>query len=217
MAQMEDHFGAPSEGSTVSYDWYDFTTGLGYKNFYCVIERDSGGYEYLLSPNVMDSNAGDLQVTGSFSSGSFVQQFEYNFDATFAIPAIIGGIGHAQLTFELTHTTGSYTEGYIIVNVYHVAVDTTETLIGTNQSVTESKASAGTQGYREVFPITITKKAFSIGEKLRISVEFWGRENTVGTWKFYFDNNNRVTAANDEDGVSPDTDAIISIPFKVDI
>lgn len=151
------NFQIVGEGAVSSYDWFDFATGAGYKTFYCVGGYNSVAKQYFLNTNAMESD----ELNRSVQIGATTADLD--FDLTFSRPITVAA---AAAYFRASCTTGTAT-CYITVNVYHVTSGGTETSIG--QGITTTMDASSTE---EVFALKfdLTKKAFAIGEKLRVNV-----------------------------------------------
>ena len=151
--------------AVASYDWLDYTAGVGYKRFLGAGAIDSTGVTLFLTNKVLESATNDGSTRAIWTAG---EDIDLNFDITFGVPAVVGG-GDAFLTFTVSKPAN--TGGNAVINLYHVDLAAAETSIGTKTTRTYAVTGGG-EYYRETIVIAITKKAFAIGEKLRLSITF---------------------------------------------
>lgn len=149
-------FAIPGEGAIASYDWFDFATGAGYKQFYCVGGYNSVAKQYFLNTTAMESDTLNSAVQIAATTA------DLDFDLTFQRPIVLAA---GSVYFRAACTTSSAT-CYITVNVYHVTSGGTETSLG--QGITTTMDASSTEEVL-VVKFDITKKAFAIGEKLRVN------------------------------------------------
>ena len=154
------------EPKIASYDWYDFASNIGYKNFYATGGYDDAAKSYFLSPVLISSDEENCKLTIGATTT------ELNFDITFNKPVTIAA-ADAYITFFLYHS--GILNSYLQAILYHVAADTTETSIGGDTS--NSLVTAGADTYYKCFKFTLTKKHFAKGEKLRLSLLYTGGGN----------------------------------------
>ena len=158
--KMQKHsFLRSAEGRIASYDWFDFAAGAGYQTFYCVGGKDNSGNQFFLSTQALESDAENVNTSTSSTA-------DVDFDITFNKPVTIAG---ADAYFRCSITTGGGVSAYIVANVYHVTAAGVETSIGTGTC--DSVAASQTNAIKS-WKFTLTKKSFSIGEKLRVNFIF---------------------------------------------
>lgn len=155
MAGLPISFAIPGEAAVASYDWFDFATGAGYKQFYCVGGYNSVAKQYFLTTQALESDEENQFV--QIGAGTS----DLDFDITWGKPIILAA---SPVYFRVKITTTSAT-AYMTVNVYHVTTGGTETSLGQGISDTLPTDS----DHVKVFKFDITKKSFGVGEKLRIN------------------------------------------------
>ena len=163
-----------------SYDYLDYVAGAGYRTFYLMADKDSVGFSYFLSTENLAMTAGGGTMGGNI---------DLDFDKTFNNPAILM---NSDVFFKTSQTAGGSGSSFVI-NIYHVNVSGTETLLGTNTSKTVSVGIEAT-----LIKIAITRQGFSVGEKLRVNIVHSGEAGSM--------------LLNDGGG-----EAFISVPFVIDL
>jgi len=157
MVGLPVNFPLPSESASVSYDWFDFATGAGYKTFYGIGAQETTNKQYFLHTSLIESDVNNRN-TDSLGEGSHV----YNFDLNFSIPVTIAA-GAAIAGIEISSTAA--VSVYATIGVYHVR-GVTETSLGSASTRTISN----TMDVECVTKFNLTKKAFAIGDTLRLKV-----------------------------------------------
>lgn len=183
-------FQTTQPSAIASYDYFEFANAIGYKKFYLSAETDSGGVGYFMTNQTPYSNPSYINYTNS--SMAMTKVGDYDFDIQFNRPQIINGDVYVQYTGETnTDDVTHYAQMYLVVNIYHVDLTATETLLATMTSATRGQAQsfATTFDYRELMKSTISKKKVKIGEKIRVNIEHY-HATTGGTTqysRFYID------------------------------
>lgn len=221
MEGVPNNFLLPSK-TIGSYDSFDLAAGIGYKRFYPVMCQINGSTLKYLSAQIVDGYPSKSITTGgnAITNSAYTAQEDHDFDLTIIRPMIIAdGSMFVNLSFDLTRTTTD-AYGYVVVNVYHVTATGTETQIGTVQGA-ERVSTAATGGIctREALQITLTKKYFSAGAKLRVNVQLYLKTATAATYVLYYDPSNRISTTNNGvyTGAAEDTNIIVDVPFKVNL
>lgn len=203
-----------SEGAIASYDWYDFASGAGYKEFYPCVSEISGAVSYFLTNKTAILNDSDYLAISLTTNNSSYASTDLDYDIEFKSSLTIDGECFISIPFYMNTPNTMY----FIVNIYHVDLSSTETLLGTVTS--NSETTSGSTKY-EVWTskVTLTKKRFHIGEKLRVNIQQYGIKGSAGNSnvQYYLDPAGRTTITDGGSGTSVAGRTIISIPFEVEI
>ena len=198
--RIPEVFGTGSEGLTFNLDYFDYAAGAGYKRYYLAGAYDSVGKKYFLTTN--SSLYSDLE--NSYSSGDA----DLDFDLTFNNPATIAA-ADATIDYSVWVSASNIS---IVWNIYHVSTGAVETLLGTVTNHTFSNG--GNAWAKQCVKLTLTKKSFSIGEKLRVNAIV----NASGVVeKLQFDPSGRYTNAENATGATIGSTACVNVPFEVDL
>ena len=203
-----------SPGYNVQYDWLDATTGAGYRRYYacCADLTPDSAAEKFLTTRTLDSEPWFIALAKN--NGAYTLDIDYDFDITFQLPATIAA--STAYVQALRKVTSADMDSYLVINIYHVTAAAVETLIGT--ATTEAWA-GGTDAYmRDIVPVTLTKKLFGIGEKLRLNVQVYTLCNPAGaeTITLYFDPSSREVY-DEYNGATSGTDLTFDVPFEIDL
>ncbi|MDD5050993.1 MAG: hypothetical protein PHV93_04645 [Candidatus Pacebacteria bacterium] len=199
--------------ASASYDWVDFSTGLGYRRFYAAAGVLAAGLTYFLTnESSIDSSSSDQTtsygyLTPNDGAGS---ELDIDFDVTLVKPMTIGA-GYAYVNFTVCLATNPSTV-QSTVNIYHVTAAGVETLLGTAQSAARHTHAAALH-CRDTFRILLTGKTFGVGEKLRVN--YVSNASDASFW-VYHDPSSGLTGT-DAGGRTVTTDFTVDIPFKIDI
>ena len=188
------YFREPSSKVSFSFDWFDYAAGAGYKTFYPIRgHEDSGGISLLAqSTSFHSDSAANYQYTTQAGVGST----EHNFDVEFSKPVTVAAaVAYANFYMQ---TAGGAT-GRVEVEIFHVDTGASETSIGSE--LTDNQATGF--NYWKFLTISLTKKHFGIGEKLRVEVTI---THVAGAGS--------VRVYHDPAGTYP---FVIAIPFIVDL
>jgi hypothetical protein len=150
--QLPINFVIPSEPVLKSYDWYDLASAQAYKQFYFMGGGSSAGDTFFLTTNSMRTDSDNFNLIST----------DKDFDITFNQNLTIAeGTAFFRCACEET-ASGSF---YVDVTIYHVDSSGTETSLGTARS-----RSVSTAGQQLLVSIAVTRKKFSVGEKLRVNL-----------------------------------------------
>jgi hypothetical protein len=184
----------------VNYNWQDLYKGVGYISYYLGLSTNNSATTYFITPSIQDSSP-PYQTTNA-------TPIDRDFDLSFDKEEDIEG----TFIFNFTQRPGSEgNSGNCVtqITIYHVNSSATETSLGTSTTATQS--GSGTY-YRENIQITVSRKHFSPGEKLRINVIFTGSGNNGA---IYFDPASGLSVT-DTYTRTVGTDFTIQIPFKIE-
>lgn len=187
------------ERTSFNFDFFDYISGAGYKNFYAFSSAVLGGNVLALSPIILDGSLNNLANSGTSNPETL------NFDITFNNPAIIEGT--AFISYSLTGTGGAQTPVFKIQHVRGAVV----TDLGTG-----SAHSTGTGTQRETIPITLTRKRFLKNDKIRLNIVI----GNTGTFNLYYDPTNRtLNGGLTESGTNAKITAamILKLPFSIQL
>jgi len=196
---------------SASFDWKDFVSSVGYVDYNATTTSMSGGDLDFLAVNKL--------YTVNYTSGAntmaggppFTLQAEKDFDLQYQNPVIVQGNLISNCTFYIYKDGGGTANGYLQYYIYRVDLNGTETLIGSGQSA--NRAIVGAAYYRELLNIPLIRTHFGIGEKLRLNVQLWcysvGGGAGASAGRFYFDPQDTLA--------SPDTNLLVSVPYKIDL
>lgn len=151
-----------SSQAIASYDYLDYVSGAGYRNFYATLAETSGGMVYFLSTTAMDSSFKSTELRRVQASGAG-NSTEKNFDVTFNTSAIMQGTAYINYSVKVVGTAS----GTVSFTLYKV-VNSVESSIATVTSQTFS--STPDAFYRLNIPLTIPTTIFSPNDILRLEV-----------------------------------------------
>lgn len=185
-------------------DYFDYAAGAGYKKYYLAGADDSTSDKYFLTTDsglISDNNV--FQISGNGA--------DKDFDLTFNNPMTIAA-AEATLSYTVT-LSGSNGDTFSIAwTVYHVSTGAVETSLGT---VTDAGSNDGdpTNYQRRTVKLTLTKKSFGVGDKLRINAII--TTNNATTF-MKFDPSGHLTYT-DVAGGTINSQAVVNLPFEIDI
>ncbi len=204
---MQSYYRKSSDGAVASYDWFDLAAGAGYSTFYAVAAVNDSTTDYWLTSKQISGDQAkyDLQV----SSGNT----ELNFDITFNNPIITAA---ADAYINVAMETETSTNGYIIATIFHVDSASNETSLGTATTSTRSNSGGGAEYYKIAIKVPIIEKSFSIGDKLRLSMDLY---KTAGAnkVKIYFDPIGRTSFTELGTGATINSTLALYLPLKIDL
>jgi len=159
-----------------TFDWYDAGAGIGYKTFYGCVAYDSASQKYLLTTST--AMEGRVTATSASAGGAIAKVIDIDFDLEFSSPLTMA---NADAYVSIKWSAGSdHLAGYVVATLYHVSTAAAETSLGTVTSPAMT-AAAATHYQADFMTIPITAvRSFSIGEKLRLSVELWQGKSSGG-------------------------------------
>ena len=180
----------------INYDYTDELSGNSYITFYPTVANVTAGNIYYLSRRALDGYSSAVGAVGAVTQ-------EYDFDSLFDVSAIVKG--DALLNFTVLVGVGSTMVPTI--NIYHVAPDTTETLLGTASTATRTPGVY----VRENIKIALTEKNFAVGDTLRITLSL---VHTGGNTSVVYCDPTSPLSYVDAAGRTVGSDFIADIPFK---
>ena len=225
-------------GHLANYDAIDLLEGVGIVKFYGGGLAISGGtVQYRLdrktfncSVTVGDASPGPTtQKTTQVSATSttYAKLIDYDFDsAEINLPVVLDGtmITNIPISMTISNDAGTEPIAYVVMTLKRLGTNgTTETDIvsTTSEDVQVSNAPMADQyfAFQSAVPTTVFKK----GEKIRITVELWGKR-AAGAGTCYFrighdPQGGAVTAvANSVAGFAAGfTEMEFYLPFKIDL
>ncbi len=174
-------FGSDQERQIISYDYFDTANGTGY-DIYFGAKGDNG--EYIATTRSLPSEEMATFLVDQTVTNGFVKYLDLDFDIIFNLPRNIKGdvLSSVPMGLCAVDNAAQPFEFYVIVKAVHYD-GSTETTIGTGQSVTTSMTGLGNEleqdGISFVARTHLVKsnissvKHFKKGEILRITVEAW--------------------------------------------
>lgn len=153
-----------SSPAIASYDYLDYVSGAGYRNFYATMAETASGMVYFLSTTAMDSTYKSTELRRIQASGAG-NSTEKNFDVTFNTNAIMQGTAYINFTLRLVSANGAGTVSFTLYKV----VNSVETQIATAITPTNSCAGSDIIGRMNI-PLTIPTTIFSPNDILRLEV-----------------------------------------------
>jgi len=203
-----------SRDTIATYNYYDLSSATGYRKYYNFLASVSGGNLNLVSPEAIEGSPEYTQ--GSATAATISSVLNYDFDLTYNMPSVIKGDFIWNGTWA-TYSTGNQNRGFFRITVYHVNSAGTETQIGTADTTQDTGTSTTSEGgmnyYRKCLKITLPQTKFKVGEKFRITVDFWWCHEGTGTgyWFVYFDPSDRSSFA------TQNTSMDYRIPYRIDL
>ena len=147
-----------------SYDYLDYVSSVGYRNFYATMAETSSGMVYFLSTTAMDSTFKSTELRRITATGAGAST-EKNFDVTFNTSAIMNGTAYINFSLRLVNANGAGTVSFTLYKV----VGGVESTIGT--AITPTNACVATDIYSRMnIPIVIPTTTFSPTDTLRLEV-----------------------------------------------
>jgi hypothetical protein len=198
-----------------SYDWLDITSGCGYRRYYAC-SSDVAGITYFLSARELDAPSRDWYIQANINVGAAAKIIDLDFDIEFKVPAVIYGDAFINLTYAVT-TQANVDSTYVVIRVYHVTSGGVETEIGTSTTDTKAWGAAVPYYHRECVKVALSKKHFAKTDKLRLTVEGWGGDNTGGKMIIYHDPTSSKTYSDFSDSRTIGTNLIFDCPFQVNL
>jgi len=200
------------KGRLASYNYVDLVTGRSYNKLYIgTASGDDAVVGYVASFQAFDSN--DFSTEQSCSAADWVQKTDFDFDLIVNRPFTISGTFIASFSMGAKKNTQT-TEVRVWVRVRKYS-GTTETELALGKSEEESTTDTNGSGWRKAVTDEISNTGFKAGDKLRITVELWGKANAGWVYMSH-DPGNTDTPASGNVGLDAlDTDFIIFLPFRV--
>jgi hypothetical protein len=220
----------PTETALANYDWLDFVSKTGYKQFIVSAMADDTSTNYFLKTEVLQpvrtTSATSLvgQVNFSTSSAAFVEAYDITTETNyFSNPATLQGDLICQIPMG---ASGEFSDigwnAYVVVTITKydgssstaITSGTSNTMSGGSQATTVANKSYFS------FNITIPKTSIKIGEKIKIQVELYVKK-TGGTGTAYFilghDPLNRAISATYSGITESYSQMSFYLPFKIDL
>ena len=197
-----------------SFNYLDLVQGVGYSTFYAVNHAD---YQEL-STQQISSQTPKIEYTISATTPTLYS--DVSWEITFNVPL---EIADAPLFVESTveGSTGNRgTTQRMDVVVSHIDKDSNVTQIGTATGAEVTQSTSKQESHRLITKVDLTRKHFSIGEKLRVNTKVYGELSSVGNTvdiTLYVDGANRTTSEYDQKDltVKNKTNIIVNVPFEV--
>ncbi len=188
-----------------TFNFSDIQSGIGVTDYILFVSEDSSGKQLGLTTRTLRSS--DI-TSQNLKSGS------KDFDLTqFQITQTISGT--AIITGTYRYTPDGINTGRFQIEIIHVdGITSTETVIGTKESATESSANNTNYNYQ----IPLTEKVFNPGDILRVSITY--REISSGggaapNFTFGTDPSNRDKSPFSPSSADETTITKISIPQQL--
>lgn len=189
-------------GIIASFSWIDLMNGFGYLAFYGGGSY-TGGDVYFLSTVAAD--AATENVVTRADNGD---DLDIDFDITVTRPMVIAE-ADATVVFSVynSNVAGSSTNSSAIIK--HVTALGAETTLGTGTGKYNNVLNTHV---RESIKMTLTKKAFAIGDKIRVTITV---DNNAGAGTYILLYHDPTTAITNTDAVGRTigTDLVANIPF----
>ena len=211
------------ENKVATFDYTDLASGTGLQKLYLLVQEASGAVTYALTPNEDYSAYDNIETDITGVTGTLSKVGDYDFDLTaFNEPRTISDGTDAIAVIGAEHKTDADTTlvAWLVLTVYHVDADNTETSIGTTTSKYENTVASTIKPMIYSIPISLTQKQFKKGDKLRFNVAVWAKEagSANANFRIGHDPKNR-----DGDEITPSSDSInsltasyIQIPFRIE-
>lgn len=186
-----------------TYDWFDFTSGVGYRTYYACADNASSA-AYFLTTSVIPSSATNARRYLEAQNNTQ----DRDFDLQFNFPVTLKG----DMLVYYSQSIANGGSGAVTITAYHYD-GSTETSIGTTTAAT--RTSAGAEYYRDSLKIALTERSFAIGEKLRITLSITETANQA--YDVYHDPESRATFTETTTGATIGSNMAVCVPFKVDV
>ena len=192
--------GIPAQ-ELASYDFYDLTTGTGYKNFYGgELIEGSNSKIYVLSTNTWYGVLGYTSFTNVAG--------ELNFDLDLEVPLTIDGVILVSAPIATPHTI---TTIELTFKIYSVDASAVETQLGSTVTITPPVAFNNTYYICSVkFEVDITR--LKAGEKFRLSC---ANPNPGAGKAFYWLHDPKNRDLGIAGGTFVNSQLIVNLPIKI--
>lgn len=158
-----------------SYDFVDFNTGTGVKNFYAAVaSADDIVSRSLISFQPYSQPIATTQ-SKSDSAGVREKLHDLDFDAVFNRSVIVDGPAKISVPHGIaaggsgTHTYTSQIQAYVI----KVVGSTETTLVKASGNILVAANTTAAQENMALIDVDIPNTAFAIGDTLRLTIENW--------------------------------------------
>ena len=204
-----------------TFDIIDVIEGTGSITYYLGSAlNDSATEEFILKSKIFYSNT--IFVEGAITNTAWAIGLEKNYDlSALNLPLTIKGTSTIIISWAVFGHASTNIECYLIAKIIKVAAGGGETIVGTGKTETINViSSASWEETITTMILNLTTTHFKVGEKIRISIEGWGRTGQGGqSGKIGWgqDPINR-----DSEPLTPSTDDTITktnitIPQKIDL
>ena len=200
-----------STDALINFDFADILSNVGYVNFFAIISENASER---LTRQTTEGTTILSQFTGE-TSGSV----EKNFDFEFNISKLVKGDLFVSITIFADGSGSSQAFNDTTIEIIHVDSASSETSIGTQQSITQlvNPVSTPQDEYRTTLIFAVNKQ-FKKGDKLRIEIiTTMTGGNTNDKAGFYHDPANRDFSLTDQHNIAARSDLLIQVPFDLDI
>lgn len=179
---MPQFFSNEREKILANYNWIDIATGTGVIVYYGYNTINDTTYTYNLSEKIVFSHSTNSEI-GSIPTQdlNMLNRGELDFDlSTFNMPQTIKGTAFLNLGFGVSNNDNAGSSVYMIAKIKKWD-GTTETTLATSQTQTITTASGATGQARASMQLSLTETHFKKGETLRLTIESWGKFNSLQT------------------------------------
>lgn len=181
-----------------SFDYLDFASGRGYRNFYAAAGTISGSTVYMLTNQTINASFG----VRSYSNAS------NNFDLLFNNSSIVDG----DVLITYTLTGDGTADGRPKFTFTKVAASGTTTALNSVIGGQFSVAGGGTKRFS--LKVDIPRTNFAIGDILRVAIDV-NTHRVAGTITIYVDPSSLQSISEHTSGLTVATNCIIGVPFVV--
>lgn len=208
----------------VNYDWQDIVSDQGYATYYLANAQDSSAATVnMITAVKADSYTQKSTASaGNANSGTYSKEFDEDFDLLVNRPVRINGKVIVVLTLHTAYDYDAF-DAYWRVRLRKWD-GSTETEIASAK--TENLTNLADIDIRRTFIMDVSDSSFKKDEYIRITVEGWVANSAnsgslIGVWHDPTSRQTlgvKIVSSDGEDADSgTKTDAVVLLPFKVDI
>lgn len=171
-------FSERSSKPIATYNYTDFSEGVGVVEFYAGQTKDSSSTKGRLDRNVFRPCGVYRSTRVACSDAAFTKKIDLDFDtSTLNIPKSLQGTFMATVPLTINGKwSDDNAQAYLVVNLIKVGTDgTTETNILTITSATIDNSGTLHDNKYITFTGQVPLTFINTGEKIRITVEVWGK------------------------------------------
>lgn len=212
MAKINPFFRTGGEGAIATYDKFELSSGVGYKDFYGAMYSSGALVTNEIYSDNIDTSNGFNEVTAIFTTSEFSQPLTLsNGNVYVSVPLGVYTNGNASSCYASCALILEDTEG-------------AQTTLGNGTTSTLSRSTAGTTAFTKATKFEISQTTIKPSEKLILRVELLTSQQPAGTeYAIAHDPANRTpTTENSNDGMNWGTSGsnsqlVLSLPIRIDL
>lgn len=213
MAGVPVFFRKSGEGAVASYDWYDFSQGLGYKDFYGMMQTSGA----LITERIYS----DKLDTGTKASGTGVKT-TLVFTTQFQNPSIIKGDAFVCVPLHISNGSGTFNT-YASCSIIQQS-NGINTTLGQGNTGNFISTTGGDTSQIKTAQITLPYTRMKSQDKIILIIDHMATAFGTGTITIMHDPANRTptqatSTMNPDIGYSASetSNLILAVPFQIDL